>query len=62
MTEQLLYKAEEVAAILGVSRSTVYNLIKEGKIQTVRLGPQLVRISRTEIDRYVANLEETTND
>lgn len=34
----ILYTVEEVADILHVGRSTVFNLIKEKKIQSIKLG------------------------
>jgi excisionase family DNA binding protein len=37
-TERLLYRAEEAAAALGIGRSLVYEEIRLGRLQTVRIG------------------------
>ncbi|WP_432249972.1 helix-turn-helix domain-containing protein [Streptomyces sanyensis] len=36
--EQLLYRPEEAATVLRVGRSTVYEEIRLGRLQTVRIG------------------------
>ena len=36
--EKLLIRPDETAAVLGVSRSTVYALISAGTIPTVKVG------------------------
>jgi excisionase family DNA binding protein len=56
----MLFSIEEVADILHVGRSTVFKLIKEGKIQSVKLG----RSRRIPIDAmqiYVNELIGETN-
>jgi excisionase family DNA binding protein len=37
-TEQLLYTAEEAAQALRIGRSMVYEEIRLGRLQTVRIG------------------------
>jgi excisionase family DNA binding protein len=37
-TSRLLYTVDEVAALLGVGRSTAYELIARGELKAVRLG------------------------
>ncbi|MEU3007858.1 helix-turn-helix domain-containing protein [Streptomyces sp. NPDC007020] len=36
--ERLLYRPEEAAAVLGVGRSLLYEEIRLGRLQTVRIG------------------------
>lgn len=33
-----LYKLQEVAEVLGVTRRTLYTWIKDGKLETVKVG------------------------
>ncbi|WAP56948.1 helix-turn-helix domain-containing protein [Streptomyces sp. S465] len=35
---QMLYRLEEAAVVLGVGRSTVYEEVRLGRLQTVRIG------------------------
>jgi excisionase family DNA binding protein len=56
MTEQLLLTVPEVAGLIGLGRSKVYELIASGAIASVRIG-RARRVSRSEIDRFVAALQ-----
>lgn len=47
-----LMKVEEVADLLSLSRSKVYELIGEGRLQTVKIGRSL-RIENTEVERFI---------
>lgn len=49
-----LLQAEEAALRLGISRWRVYDLIKRGHLQCVRLG-RSIRVSPEELERFVAN-------
>jgi len=53
---QLLLTTEEAAEILRIGRTTVYALISEGALHPVHIG-RACRISRAELERYVAALE-----
>ena len=50
----ILYTVEEVADILHIGRSTVFNLIKENKLQSIKLG----RSRRVPIDAMKAYVDE----
>ena len=50
----ILYTVEEVADILHIGRSTVFTLIKQGKLESIRLG----RSRRVPIDA----MQEYVND
>ena len=55
--EQLLHTTTQAAEVLHLSRTTVYALIHEGALRPVHVG-RSCRISRAELERYVASLEE----
>lgn len=50
---------DEVAEIFGVSRETVYRWIKAKTLPARRLGKRMYRISRADIDRFVAGQKNT---
>ena len=52
----LLYDADSAAELLGVSRSTIYKLIRQGRLKGVHIG-KARRFSRQELDALVATLE-----
>ncbi len=52
MNETLL-RFEDVERMLGISRETIYRMIKRGEIPTVRIGMRNVRFSPSDIDRLV---------
>lgn len=37
-TERLAYGVEEFAELLGIGRTTAFNLIKDGRIKAIKLG------------------------
>ncbi len=47
------YKVEEVAKLLGCHPKTVRKLCKEGRIQSVKLGPRCARITRQAIEAFL---------
>lgn len=49
-SEPLLLRVTEVARLMSLSRSTVYQLVAKGEIQVVRIG-SAVRVPRTELVR-----------
>jgi excisionase family DNA binding protein len=52
----LLLTPEEAAKALRVGRTTVYALMKSGDLRPVHIGGSC-RLSRAELERYVARLE-----
>ena len=52
----MMLKVSEAAVELGVSESTLFGLLKAGKIRSVLLGPKIRRIPRTELEAYVQRL------
>ena len=57
---RLLYTPEEAAEALAVGRSTVYELMKAGALEFVKLGRSR-RIRRDVLETYVASLATQTN-
>ncbi|MCY9509071.1 helix-turn-helix transcriptional regulator [Paenibacillus larvae] len=52
MTEPVSYTTEEVAKRLKVSKLTVYDLMKKGKLPSYRVGRQ-VRVDAEDLNRYI---------
>jgi len=46
-------KIKDVALTLSVHRQTVWNLIKAGKLEAVRVSPRRRAILQSEINRYL---------
>jgi excisionase family DNA binding protein len=57
LEDKLLLTAEEVAALLGLSRSRVYELLYAKAIVSVKIGKSR-RIRRTDLEQFVASLED----
>jgi len=57
---RLVYRISETARLLGISRTTVYELIRAGKISPIRLGPKTVRIAHKEVERLISDLQQET--
>lgn len=53
---RLVYRVEEAAQILALSRSTIYELLASGELKGIKIG-RSSRITASELDRYVADLD-----
>jgi excisionase family DNA binding protein len=58
MAAPKLYRIPEAAALLGVSRQTVYNLISSGALESCDIAPPgstrpMTRVSDAEIERFI---------
>ncbi len=49
-----LLRTEEVAALLGISRAWVYELVRRGEIPYVKMGKRAVRFPAEELEAWVA--------
>ena len=49
---KLLYRAEEAADLLSISRTAVFNLIRSGDLPGIKIGGRR-RIPRASIDDYI---------
>jgi excisionase family DNA binding protein len=54
--EQLLLTTVQAAKVLGVGRTTIYQLIKHGELRPVHIS-RSCRISWAELERFVARLD-----
>ena len=54
--EPMLFRIEEVARLLSISRSGVYRLFEENALKPVYLNQRTVRVSKSEVDRFVNSL------
>ena len=50
--DQVLLKIPEVAEMLSIGRSTVYEMITDGRLETVHIG-RSVRITASSIESFV---------
>lgn len=50
-----LCRVWRVAKELDVSKKRIYQMVNEGKIDAVRLGPRSMRITRESVDEFVKN-------
>ncbi len=55
MSAQLLHKPESAAAVLGIGRSKLFELIAAGEIETVQIGRSR-RIPAQALEDYVQRL------
>ena len=52
-TEKNGYRPKEAAIYLGVSLATVWNYIKQGKLKTTKLSPQVTIIAKKELEKFL---------
>ena len=55
-SDPLLLTPEEAAEVLRVGRTTIYALMKAGKLHAVHIG-RSCRLPRSELERYVDRLQ-----
>ena len=58
--EKRVYTVDEIQDILGVSKTTTYQLIKSKVFHSVRVGGQY-RISKKSFDNWLDNLDNSEN-
>ena len=56
----LLVSVEQAAGLLGIGRTTLYELIRRGDVRPIRIG-RCVRIPRRELEAFVERLIADTN-
>ena len=59
--ERLLLKPSEVGQALGIGRSLVYELIRQGEIPSVRVG-RCIRVQRASLDKWIVDHEKASGD
>ena len=55
--ERLLFRVEEAAEIVGLSRSKTYELVLCGEIPSIKVGRSR-RISRVQLEQWIARKAE----
>ncbi|MGE5764441.1 MAG: helix-turn-helix domain-containing protein [Mycobacterium leprae] len=50
-----MYRPDEVAEIVGISRSKIYMLLASGELRSVAIGRSR-RITREDLERYIERL------
>jgi excisionase family DNA binding protein len=55
--EPLLVTIDTAAQMLGIGRSKMFELIRDKKVGTVRLGPQIRRVPVAALREYIARLQ-----
>ena len=55
MVRPWLVSVEEAAGLLGIGRTTLYELIRRGDVRPIRIG-RCVRIPRRELEEFVERL------
>ena len=53
MSDITLYTLKEVAEILKVSRQTIYNYLKAGRLRATKFGKEY-RVTREDLEQFVA--------
>lgn len=53
-----LLRPDEVRRFLNVSRSTVYNMIADGRLEAKRIGGHTIRIPRESLESVVRSTME----
>lgn len=56
---RLLHPITDAAEVLGIGRSTLYNLITNGDIAVVKIGRRTL-IAQDELERYARSLTEVS--
>ena len=52
---QLLYTVPHAAAVLDLSKTTVWNMIRDGELESIKVRNRRM-ITRAELERYIAAL------
>ena len=56
-----MYTMDEAAYLMNISKSTVKNLVRDGKLKTHRLGPRTIRISEEDLNQFVDDRKANEN-
>ena len=61
MAEKRCYTVKELQEILGVSRPTIYNLLKNNEFRWIQLDGGKYRISKKSFDDWLDKLPESAH-
>lgn len=62
MLQQQLWRVYRVAKLLDVSKKRIYQMVREGKISAVKLGPRSMRITTESIDDFISRSTKENRD
>jgi len=52
-----VYSVEQIASILGIGRTSAYELVKKGYFKSVKIG-RAIRISKRSFDKWLDSQDE----
>lgn len=58
--DEKFYKTDEVGALFGVSKWTVYRLIKKGKLKAIKVGRQF-RVAAEDLKKFLKDLKKSVH-
>ena len=58
--DQKLLKGDDIAKVLGISRSLAYRLIRSGEIQSIKFG-RVVRVPQKALDQFIQSRTSGTD-
>ena len=61
MTDRILYSCTEAAALMGLGRSLVYQLVMRGDLHSIKLG-RARRIPAKALDEYIQRLQSEQSE
>ena len=53
MNPRRFFTIQEIAKMLGISRKSVYTLVKQKKLRVVKIGKGTLRVSEQELNRFL---------
>lgn len=56
--DRLIYSVNEAASILGVGRTTIYELIREQRLLSVKIGQRRL-VAKSDLEAFVTGLRES---
>ncbi len=57
-----LWSVARVAKFLDVSKKRVYQLIQQGRLESLKLSPRNTRITRESVERFIAEAKRRQHD
>lgn len=62
MFQQELVRVYRVAKLLDVTTKRIYQMVQEGRLNAVRLGPRSMRITRSSIEQFIESDSRRNRD
>lgn len=58
LTEKVMLTVEEAAQLLSMGTTKAYELVAQGRIPSVRLGPRCTRVPRAALEAWASQAAE----